>query len=148
MRRLSFCVGSVVVALAFPGGAAAASAPGVLTQATSSSGCTVDVGTSPIPSNCFFPGRAMADMRSVVVSPDGKNVYASASGSDAVAIFDRDSTGIDQKEGGAGCIVNGPSADITPCDNTGRAINGAGQVAISPDGRNVYVATDLSNAIA
>ena len=92
----------------------------------------------------------MADLRSVIVSPDGRNVYASASDDDALTIFDRDPANgeISQKVGGAGCIVNAPSADVTDCDNTGRAIQGPGRLAISPDGKNVYLVTESAAAVA
>jgi DNA-binding beta-propeller fold protein YncE len=92
----------------------------------------------------------MADMRSAVVSPDGRNLYTSSTDDDAVAIFDRDldQGTVAQKAGAAGCIVNGPSTDVTTCDNTARAIDGEGQMAISPDGENLYVATDAAHAVA
>jgi DNA-binding beta-propeller fold protein YncE len=136
------------VALAVPAGAAGASAPGVLSQSLFSGGCTTNSG-SPL-TNCFPNGRAMADMRSAVVSPDGRNLYTSSTDEDAVAIFDRDleQGTVAQKPGAAGCIVNGPSTDVANCDNSARAIDGEGQLAISPDGENVYVATDASHAVA
>src|SRR3954449_12801065 len=100
--------------LAAPGSAFGASLPGVLSQSVSSDGCIVNTGTSPIPANCVANGKGMADMRSVVVSPDGENLYASASDSDAVVVYDRDPSDgtVAQKPGAAGCIVNAPSADI------------------------------------
>src|SRR3954451_13619433 len=139
------------LALAAPGSAFGASLPGVLSQSVSSAGCIVNSATSPLPANCILTGKGMADMRSVVVSPDGRNLYASGTESDAVAIFDRGPDGtVAQKPGAAGCIVNAPSTDISPCDNTGRALNGGddGELAISPDGKSLYVASEDSDAVA
>src|SRR3954447_20667915 len=110
MRGLSSALGlAVVAALAVPASAAGAGLPGTLSQSGSSPGCLVN-GDGPALSNCTNTGRAMANLRSVVVSPDGRNVYGSASDDNALAIFDRDPANgrITQKPGGAGCIVDAP----------------------------------------
>ena len=75
---------------------------------------------------------------SVAVSPDGRHVYAAAYGDDAVSVFARNpSTGVlsyveVQKDGVAG--VDG--------------LAGAYSVALSPDGKHVYVAGNSEAAIA
>jgi len=46
-----------------------------------------------------------------------------------------------QKADPNGCIVNEPSTAITGCDNTGKALNAAASVTVSPDGASVYVAS-------
>jgi DNA-binding beta-propeller fold protein YncE len=80
------------------------------------------------------------------VSPDGRNVYVASVQSDAVAVFDRDPiTGaLEQKALTAGCVsetgTGGACAD-------GSGLDGAIAVAVSPDGRNVYVASFGSNLI-
>ena len=57
-----------------------------------------------------------------------------------------------QLRGAAGCLVNGPRA-LRRC-TPARALDGPGPflgsraIAVSPDGRNVYVASSRSNAIA
>jgi DNA-binding beta-propeller fold protein YncE len=83
---------------------------------------------------------------SVAVSPDGKNVYATSVASDSVAIFSRDpSTGaLSQATDGSGCIANAQTAGCT----TGRALDGADVVVVSPDGNNVYVGAFFNNAVA
>jgi hypothetical protein len=96
---------------------------------------------------CDNTGRTLEAASSVTVSSDGESAYVSSAGSDAVAVFDRDTTSgaLTQKAGTAGCIVNGPSADVATCDNAGRALNGAESVTVSPDGKSVYIAATSSN---
>jgi fibronectin-binding autotransporter adhesin len=112
---------------------------GALTQLSGTAGCV-----SPSDASCAV-GKAMLGANSVVVSPDGKNVYVAANQSDAVTAFRRNtSTGaLTQLDGTAGCIKQG-SGDCRP----GRALDGANSVAISPDGASVYVASKLSDAVA
>jgi DNA-binding beta-propeller fold protein YncE len=83
----------------------------------------------------------------VVVSPDGENVYVAARSSDSVVVFDRNvATGaLTQKVGVDGCVSeDGTMAD---CVN-GVALDFAWGVAVSPDGRNVYVVSNTSGAVA
>lgn len=78
---------------------------------------------------------ALKAPRSVVVSGDGRNVYAG--GGDAIAVFRRDAnTGaLVQPRGRAGCVVGrrGPVS----CAR-GRALEFVRHVRVSPDGRSVY----------
>ncbi len=79
--------------------------------------------------------------RAIAISPDGRNVYVAASGSDAIAVFDRDkSTGaLTQPSGKAGCVsaLVGKAKGDKGC---GLAIGllAPNSVAVSPDGKNVY----------
>ena len=78
----------------------------------------------------------------VVVSPDGKNVYVVGSESDAVVLFSRTSTG------GLipfGCVGNSGTGPPSCIGSDGLA--GAVDMAMSPDGRNLYVASEFGSAI-
>jgi DNA-binding beta-propeller fold protein YncE len=83
----------------------------------------------------------------VTVSPDGRNVYVAAHTSGTVVVFDRDvATGaLTRKVGIAGCVSD--SGNGGECAN-GVAMVHPLDVAVSPDGRNVYVAAALSDAVA
>jgi 6-phosphogluconolactonase (cycloisomerase 2 family) len=75
---------------------------------------------------------------SVAVSPDGAYVYAAGRDDDALAIFTRDSE--DGHLEFYGYAPDGAGA------NTG--LQGARAVTVSPDGRYVYVASQVSHAVA
>jgi DNA-binding beta-propeller fold protein YncE len=95
------------------------------------------------PQGCFGAGPGckatpgLARAQNVAASADGKNVYVAAAGSNAVAVFGRNRTtgaltAIDcvQNTGGKECT--GGLAD---------GLGGAAGVAVSGDGRNVYVSS-------
>ena len=113
---------------------------GAITQPAGSAGCVSNTGAE----DCGL-GHALDLPASVAVSPGGKSVYVASFSSNAVAILDRDtSTGaITQPTGTAGCVSedgSGPCAD-------GRALGEAASVAVSSDGKSVYVAS-LNNGLA
>ena len=76
--------------------------------------------------------------KSVVVSPDGKNVYASGNLDNAVVAFGRNET----------------SGELTymECYQDGEGdvdgLDGAHGLAVSPDGKNVYAIGEYDNAVA
>jgi 6-phosphogluconolactonase (cycloisomerase 2 family)/photosystem II stability/assembly factor-like uncharacterized protein len=79
----------------------------------------------------------------VVVSPDGKSVYAIAQYSDAITAFNRAPDGSLTY---AGCIANDGRAG---CDTpTHQSISDPTALAISPDGRSVYVVSDIASTIS
>jgi DNA-binding beta-propeller fold protein YncE len=89
------------------------------------------------------PGRQLRRANSVAVSPDGRNLYATGYGGSSLDVFDRNgsSGALRQKPGAAGCFGRGlPSAcrDVPSLDDLG-------SVVVSPDGRNVYVASINGN---
>lgn len=98
-------------------------------------------------------GVGLKGATDVVVSPDGKTVYVIADASNAVAIFKRDTkTGqLTQAVSPDGCWSqtgqDGGTGATTIC-NDGRGLNGANGVAVSLDGKFVYVTSPHSNAIA
>ena len=91
-------------------------------------------------------GKALLASRSVTVSPDGSNVYVASEESQAVAVFDRDGTtgALKQLDGTDGCVsqtgTGGECAD-------GRALYGPRSVAVTGDGKNVYVASGAAVAV-
>jgi DNA-binding beta-propeller fold protein YncE len=91
-------------------------------------------------------GHALEAPEGVVVSPDGANVYAAAFESGAVAVLDRDADGggVMQKAGKRGCLTRGSIADCKQA----RALRGASSLALSPDGRFLYVTAWGSDAVA
>ncbi len=114
---------------------------GALTQKADPDGCITNVATA----GCTT-GKALDGASSVTVSPDGKSAYVASQFSDAVAVFDRDTTtgALTQKADPDGCITNVATAGCT----TGKALDGATSVTVSPDGKSAYVASQISDAVA
>lgn len=113
---------------------------GRLTQLSGLQGCV-----SADPGTCAT-GRAMKGADVVAVSPDGRSVYAGAFESDALVAFTRNrSTGaITQQAGAKGCFTQAATSGCT----TGRGLNGAEGLTISPDGKSVYIGAAVGNAVA
>ncbi len=114
---------------------------GAITQPAGSAGCISETGAGPC-----ADGHGLNGPYEVAVSPDGKSVYVASTTSDAVARLNRNTTtgAITQPAGTAGCISEtgtGPCAD-------GHGLDEARGVAVSPDGKSVYVASSVSNAVA
>lgn len=114
---------------------------GRLTQGSGANGCIAAGGAGGCASGAGLDGP-----NSVAVSPDGRSVYATSVDSDAVAIFrrDRSNGALEQAPGDAGCIAE---AGAGGC-RSGRALDGADVVVVSPDGANVYVGAFNGSAIA
>ena len=104
---------------------------GALTQKPDEAGCITDSGSE---GECT-DGVGLDHVRTVVISPDGDNVYAAGFFSSAIAIFDRDAGGaLKQKPGTAGCISE---KGLGPCAE-GLALHRPNALAISPKGEHVY----------
>ncbi len=83
---------------------------------------------------------------SVAVSPDGRYVYATSRGGDSLTSFHRNrKTGALKQllPASSGCISGLPIPGCT----AGRAMSDPDVVAVSPDGRNVYVGAFLGSAV-
>lgn len=75
-------------------------------------------------------------VRDVVVSPSGDFVYAASATDDAAVAFARNASG---QLSFVGAVLDGQA---------GARLDGAFALAISPDGKNVYVASDAENALS
>ncbi len=76
--------------------------------------------------------------KSVAVSPDGEHVYATGLGGDSLAAFRLDGAG------GTLAFVAAYFDGVAGVDG----LNGATDVLVSPDGKNVYVAGQVDDAVA
>jgi DNA-binding beta-propeller fold protein YncE len=119
----------------------AAAPSGSLVQPRGEDGCIHRKGV-----NRCATGKALTSPEDLVVSPDGRHVYVATYGSHAIAIFTRNRrTGeLAQGSGRRGCIRQGRGGGCAP----GRALGGPAAIAISPDGRNVYVVAAGSDALS
>lgn len=115
---------------------------GALAQLPGQQGCI----SEDIPGAECAPGVGIRGARSITVSRDGKSVYV-ASPSDSVAVFARNpQTGaLTQLPEPRGCISQSGSGGHC---TQGRALDGADAVIVGKDGRFVYVASELSRAVA
>ena len=104
--------------------------------------CFADVaGLEPLGTQRCEARSGLESVYDVELSPDGRNLYTAAAISDSVAVFARDSAGRLQA---GGCIAE---TTVEGCAD-GRALDGAIAAAASPDGRNVYVTSRTSDAVA
>jgi DNA-binding beta-propeller fold protein YncE len=111
---------------------------GALTQADGAAGCVAQQGAD----GCA-PTRAMRSPEDVVVSPDGRSVLVAAMRSNAVVHLRNGAGGLTQPAGTAGCIAR---TTVKGCAD-GHALRGPVELALTPDGRGVYVASSTSDAV-
>jgi mannan endo-1,4-beta-mannosidase len=114
---------------------------GAITQPAGTAGCVSETGAGPC-----ADGHALFGAQSVAVSPDGKTVYATSYASNAVARFNRNTTtgAIIQPAGTAGCVSETGAGTCVD----GRGLDYPTSVAVSPDGKSVYVTSATSDAVA
>jgi DNA-binding beta-propeller fold protein YncE len=114
---------------------------GDLAQQSGTSACAIYV----FAVGCSL-ARAMSGTEGLAVSADGANVYTAADESNAIVVFNRNtSTGaVIQKSGRMGCVTTSKAPDC----RRARALSQVGSLAVSPDGKNVYSAAFASNAVA
>ncbi len=108
--------------------------------------CVSDAGSAI--QGCGRAGR-LANTAYLALSPDGRNLYATARDADAIVVFSRDArTGtIRQLPGGAGCVRDVRAAPDPACPAATAGLDRPSGVAVSADGRFVYVAAAYSNAV-
>jgi DNA-binding beta-propeller fold protein YncE len=116
-------------------------ATGALAQASDGSGCIVDSALA----GCT-PGRELGGANAVAVSPGDDGVYVTSLFANSVTSFARNAGSgvLTQKEGTGGCLIYLRSAGCS----FGRALIAPEGLALSPDGKNVYVAAFKTGAIA
>ncbi len=90
------------------------------------------------------PGPFMGS-RAIAVSPDGRNVYAASSKSDAIAVFLRNprSGALIQPRGRRGCVA------AKGAEGCAKAVglDGPNSVALSPDGRYLYATSRAADSV-
>jgi DNA-binding beta-propeller fold protein YncE len=92
------------------------------------------------------PAPAVGSPVGVVVSPDGKNLYATDFIGSAVAVFRRSVNGsLSPLAGTAGCVSATGTGGACA---TGKGLSFALRVTVTADGKNVYVASFQSDAVA
>jgi 6-phosphogluconolactonase (cycloisomerase 2 family) len=112
---------------------------GLLQQLNLSAGCLVSIDQTDCGS-----ARALTGASAIAVSPDGLHVYVAASTAGAVTSFARQPNGsLVQLAGIAGCSTT----TLTPGCDTAPSLGGADAIAISPDGRFVYVAGSSADSL-
>ena len=135
----------VYVTSAAPGSIAAlrSKPSGALSQAATGAryACVTNDG-----SDGCVQGRALAGAESVVVAPDGRNVYVAAVLAGAVDTFERDPAtgGLHQLDGPGGCLSYDGAGGICA---QGRLLEGVHQLVVSPDGRDLYAASYNRSAV-
>ena len=114
-------------------------ATGALTQLPGRSGCVSQDGTG----GTCARGHGLGGARALAASPDGRNVYAATAISVVVFARNRSTGALTQLAGSAGCV------DDTGFDGCadGVGLRAPISVAVSPDNRNVYAASNESDAI-
>jgi len=112
---------------------------GLLQQLNLGAGCL-----SSIAQEGCAAARGLEGASAIVVSPDNLHVYVASATAAAVTSFARQPNGsLVQLAGVAGCISNTPPAGCAP----GTSLGGADAIAISPDGRFVYVAGNSADSL-
>lgn len=122
-----------------PGGAAALVVYGPMRAVPGAGGCLRDPRHEPATDQvCPGAAQGLAGAQAVVVSPDANNVYVAGEG--GVVALDRDrATGALRpalSPSARACIASSASS---PCATKDDALSGADALAVSPDGRFVYV---------
>ncbi len=115
---------------------------GALTQLSGSNACLTSTGVTGCASALDINGSG-----ELIVSPDGKNVYANSFVENAILEFSRESSGeLKQLAGPNTCIS---SSATTPSGCTAvKGIEESFGMAISPDGSDLYATGIADNAVA
>jgi DNA-binding beta-propeller fold protein YncE len=112
---------------------------GALTQLPGEAGC---MSTS---NEACAHGTAINGPEDLVISPDGKNIYANSYNDSAVIELKRDPETGDLTQ--LGCLANSLAGETGPCTQVKSIANPLG-VAISPGGQDLYVSSFGEAAVA
>jgi len=106
---------------------------------------------SPGPARCARQAPGLRGPRAVIVTSDGRYVYVASALSSSVTAFARDRrTGrLRALTGRGGCVVDGVSREPpeSACVSTAGGLGSARALALSPDGRELYVTSFDPGAI-
>ena len=121
---------------------AQASVPGVIAQL----GCVADAASAQAEGCSAATG--LRNTAYLALSPDGRNLYATARDSNSVVSFRRDAVSgkLTQLKGGAGCFDNQGGTHNPSCTGIPGLVTASG-ITVTPDGRSVFVAAPDSAAI-
>ncbi len=140
MRRTSrlLILGALACAILVPN---ASAATGDLAFQSCQSNATV-AGQS-----CTVQAGLLERVSNITISPDGKSAYGVALLSDALVVFDRNTTSgaLTIKSGSAGCFVNSTIGACTVVSDL--TLDGIHDIAISPDGKSLYAASSNSDTL-
>ena len=131
--------GATVYVTAAKSGAVTAFARDGVTGALAEIGCVSDSGSD---GRCI-DGTGLQGASSVAVSSDGRDVYVTAAGIGAVTSYRRDAAG---RLRPAGCLVDGAIGGGS-CESA-PALAGASDAVLTPDGRQLLVASADDSALA
>jgi DNA-binding beta-propeller fold protein YncE len=114
---------------------------GALTQKAGTAGCV----RGAVATATCASARFLMSPQGIAIAPtDGRTLYVASPGGNTILVFDRDpGTGeIVQKPDDAGCI-----ADSNVQCRDARSLASPYNIAVSPDGRNLYSASYLGNSV-
>jgi len=115
------------------------------TGALTPAGCVQD--NDEFLAECAQTADGLSQVRSVAVSPDGKSVYAASNEDDAVVEFGRSTGGDVGALEPRGCVDDEAPEGRDDCEQSTHGLDGAAAVAVSPDGKSVYAASENDNAV-
>ncbi len=136
-------VGALGLAYAAPANAATN-----LAQKQGTAGCITETGSSGA---CQL-GRGLVGSTAIALSPEGNNAYVASSTWNSLSVIDRNPTDgtLTPIQSQAGCFYsNSPTfTSVYNLCTKVRQLAEAAAVAVSPDGKNVYVAAPSDSAVA
>ena len=103
----------------------------------------IDDNDSPAGDSCAAGTDGLGGVLAAAASPDGRSLYAVSVSDDSVTEFARRPSGALEPR----VCTDDNDAALDACQNTTNGLDGAFSIAISPDGRSVYVAAFDDDAI-